>query len=193
MSDITLARAVADVQTDGRNLSGIAVPFDRPTRVQDRGNPRPYREAFAPKAFHTSIAQRGARSWPLMLLHGADGASPVPLGAVQFRAGRSELEFTARISDTAAGNEALALVNDGALRDVSIRARPVAARDRSDAEGPYVYRTEVALMELSLAPTGFGQIPGAEVLAVRAHQLDDGPGRPRLEALRRRRSLLVLP
>lgn len=175
----------AEVEADGRTLLGIAVPFGRASWVRDGGG-KPYREAFGASAFTKTIQDRGDRPWPLMLMHQRTAA---PLGAVRFRVTPTALEFEARVSDTVAGTEALALVADGALTDVSVAFRPMRDRQLTDADGPFLERTEAGLTELSLAATGLGQHEGAEVLAVRAAIA----GTPRLDALRRKRALLFIP
>ena len=188
----TLYRATeADISTDGRTLEGRAVYLDRTSRVVDPGG-MPYRESFARNAFKKSIQERAGRRFPLMMFHPlAPGArtSPVPLGAVDFVVGQESLDFQARVSETVAGTEALALLADGAIGDVSIGFRPIKAKRLRDADGDYVMRTEVGLIELSLAPVGLAQHEGAQVLAVRSQ----ANGTPRLDALRRRRGLLVTP
>lgn len=190
--------AVVDLEADGRNLHGHAVELERDYDVSDPGRGR-YRERHARTSFNKSLADRGRDGrWPLLMHHPfAPGSrtSPVPLGAVRYFVDGGRLAFHARASATRDADEALELVRDGALRDVSIGAREVAARTLRDGKGPYLYRTESALRELSLAPTGFGQYADAKVLEVRATALDDGQAdaRPRLEALRRRRTLLRLP
>jgi phage head maturation protease len=56
-----------DVRSDGRTVSGIAVPFDEPTRVTDMSGP-PYLEQFTRGAFARTIAERGARV-KFLLMH----------------------------------------------------------------------------------------------------------------------------
>lgn len=194
MMDYFRSVAVADVEADGRNLHGHALELERDYDVTDPGRGR-YRERHGRKSFDRSIGQRGREGrWPLLMLHPFErGArtSPVPLGSVRWFIDGGRLAFHARASATRDADEALELVRDGALGDVSIGAREVEARTLRDSKGSYLYRTESALRELSLAPTGFGAYDDAKVLAVRATPLDAGT--PRLEALRRRRRLLTLP
>lgn len=159
-----LYRSTLEIRaTEGRTLSGIAVPWDRPTMVRDLTGP-PYPEAFAPTSADVSIRQRG--TFPMFRQHDwRDGAMPV--GSVIFSRSAEALVFEALASKTRDGDEALELVNDGAMRSVSVGFKPIKTTMRQWALGKGQYRTEVQLRELSLAPTGFGQYAEAGVLAVR--------------------------
>jgi HK97 family phage prohead protease len=165
----TLYRSSFSVEsTEGRTLSGIALPFDRPTLVQDlvRGRPGPpYLEAFSPTSTDVTLSHRD--SFPVF--EGHDHTSQ-PLGVVRFSVSEAEraLLFESPLSKTRAADDVLELVNDGAMRSVSIGFRPVQAVRRMTAEGDLLYRTEVALRHLALAPTGYGQYEEAQVLSIRA-------------------------
>lgn len=164
MSEI-LYRAIeiGDTDTVGRNLSGIAMPWDRPTLVRDLTGPA-YVEAFSPTSADVSMKQRA--SFPMFVRH---DYRQDPLGVVTFHRSAEALMFEAAISKTQRGDEHLELVNDGAERSVSVGFKPLhqvrRLLGRSSVEA---YRTEVMLRELSLAPTGFGQYAEAGVLAVRS-------------------------
>lgn len=190
-----LYRASA-VEADGRTLHGIAVPFGAAALVRD-GNGPPYREQFHRAAFTKSLRERGGMPYPLKLMHaGVPGypGDPTPLGPTIFRATPTHLEFEARASKTRAADEALELVNDGILRDVSIGFRAFRSRIGRDAEGSYTERMEAMPLELSLAVTGTGLHPGAQVVGVRAAGGPGAdPGTPRLDAARRRLALLLTP
>ena len=158
---LTRTFALDDSAVTGRTLEGLAVRWDHPSLVRDVGGPA-YREAFANGSATKTIAERGR--FPLGVLHPwQPGArtSPIPLGAVTFEQTADGLAFRALVSKTIAGDEALELVNDGALTDVSIGFRAIQNTRRLDAEGPVTVRTEIALAELSLAPVGFGAHDGA--------------------------------
>lgn len=201
--DLYRAVNIADLATDGRNIVGRALTLERVYAVSDPGVGR-YREAHHRASFNKTIRDRGPDGrWPLLLHHPfMPGATTdvEPRGATRYFADGDALGFEARASRTRAGDEALELVNDGALRSVSIGFRPVAYKRARDTTGDYVLRTETALRELSLAATGFGVYDDGAVLEVRAGaggsdlelERADG-GRPRLEALARRRRLLMLP
>ena len=76
-----------------------------------------------------------------------------------------------------------------ALSSITARALPASCTLACTA-GLVVVRTEIAIRELSLAPTGFGQHAGAGVLAVRS---DDTDPTPALDRSRRRYALLLDP
>lgn len=181
---LDLVRSVDIEPGDGRTVEGVAYRYDSPSMVRDPGS-APYLEEFSRIAHDKTVRQRP--SVPLLVLH--DERTRLPVGVATFSDGGDHLRFSARISETRDGDEALALIGDGALRSVSVRFRSLGSRFRQAVQGRVTTRTEIALRELSLVPTGFGAHPGAEVLAVR-HQLDDTP---RLDALRKRRRLLVMP
>lgn len=108
-------RADVTIDDTGRTITGIAVPYDSPTQIAERG--QVFTERFAPGAFDASIAKRGDRI-PILLMHD-DRALPVgrPTG---FRSTPDGLQMDARISDTTDGNDALTLVRDGVLSGLSV-------------------------------------------------------------------------
>lgn len=114
------------------------------------------------------------------------------MGQVRFDRGSEGLTFEAKLSRTRDGDEQLELIADGCLRSVSLGFRPVHHVQRSMPEGVVTVRTEVAIRELSLAPTGWGQVPSARILAMRSEHGDD-VHRPVWDALQRRRARLDLP
>lgn len=181
-----LYRASIELNTEGRTLIGLAVPWDKPTRVQDKTGPA-YLEEFARTSADVTIAQHP--HFPVFVRH---DYMTDPIGVVTFSRSDEGLMFEAPISKTARGDEMLTLVADGAMRSVSVGFRPLHQKQRMAPEGRVTTRTEVALRELSLAPSGFGQYPEALVDAVRTEE-DEQEGTPALDALRRRKSLLVLP
>lgn len=166
-------RASAEIgETNGRTLSGIAMPWDKVAVVRDLVNGRPgkpYPEAFAPSSTDKTRAEHA--SFPVFVGH---DPSSEPIGVVTFSRSAEALMFDAPLSKTRRADEHLELANDGAMRSVSIQFVPGKDTRRSfpGVASPAVYRTEVALRHLALAPTGYGQYPDAQVLAVRA-ELDD--------------------
>lgn len=165
MSTELLHRSSGEISTEGRTLIGVAVPWNVPTWVRDPGKPR-YLESFAPRSFDVTLRQN-PEPRPLFLTHGHfRGESPI--GTVEFTRHESALLFRAHVSKTAAGDEALELVNDGAMRSVSVGVKPLQERKERHPLGTVTVRTEVIAKELSLAATGFGQYEDARVLAVRA-------------------------
>lgn len=197
MTIISRTSPIDQVDHSGRILEGIAYTFDDPRKVVDPGAP-PYLEEYSPASADRSIANRG--KYPVGIYHPwSPGArtSPVPLGTVQFH--RSDelaaLVFRAIISRTVAGDEALELVRDEAMGDVSISAHPIRNTRRVLPRGGVVVRREeIKLRELSLVPTGLAQDPNAKVLVMRGTHLDavddQTGGTPRREAVRRRLLLL---
>lgn len=163
----TLYRAALEIQAnEGRTISGLAVPWDRPTKVRDQTGP-PYLEAFAPGSGDVSIRQHP--NFPIFARH---DYMVDPVGVVAFHRSAEGALFEGTLSKTRDADDKLELINDGAMRSVSIGFRPLQAVRRRFTEGETVYRTEVAIRELSLAPTGFGQYAEAGVLAVRAEMPD---------------------
>lgn len=186
--------ATSTVEADGRTLVGTAVPFGVRAKVSDDGGRSFYRESFNGKAFAKTLKDRGGSPFPLMVGHPfmpGSRTSTIPLGPTQFRATPQGLAFEARVSKTRDGDEALELVNDGVMADVSLHFRSYRDRPGKDAEGGYVERMEAGIVELSLAITGHGQHPGARVEAVRS--LDVVTLTPALDDLRRRKALLLIP
>lgn len=169
---------------DGRNLEGLAYRYDHPSLVTDNGRDK-YLEAFERTSATKTLKERSTR--PLFRNH---RRHEDPIGTAGFEPSAEGLMFRARLSKTVAADEALELVNDGALTDASIGFLAVASRRRAMTAGLVVVRTEIAIRELSLAPTGFGQHAGAGVLAVRS---DDTDPTPALDRSRRRYALLLDP
>lgn len=178
-----LLRTAADVELsgDGRTVEGMAFIFDRPSLVTDDGRTR-YREAFTRGSVGRTLSQRTTPR-PLFVAHRHIEGS---VGETTFEPSGEGLVFRARLHDGSLAEIARDRLSRGELPAVSIGFRPLASRTRADALGDITERTEISLDELSLCETG--QHEGARVLAVRAVA-----GTPRLDALRRRRALLVTP
>lgn len=185
-----MIRRATEYTAEGRTLLGVAYHFERPSRVTDPGR-APYLEAFSRGSATKTIREHP--SIPVDYFHGLVSGTAgarsrwagMVFGSSRFANGADGLEFTATISRTRDGDEMLELIRDEALGDVSIYAQPVKTATRDGV----VWRDEVALKALSLAPIGLGQHAGAKVLAMRTAG-DELPG---LAALRRRKSLLVSP
>ncbi len=157
-----LSRAfVADIEVradaTGRTVHGIVVPFGQVARVSDGG--RPYDEMFQQGAFAKTIQERGDR---VKLLSQHNSRSN-PLGrAVALREDAVGLYGEFRVSKTAAGDEALELLRDGALDSFSVGFTPIKHR----ADGRTTVRTEVGLREASLVT--FPAYEGALIAGVRS-------------------------
>lgn len=148
-----------EVRSDGtgRTVHGLLVPFGQTARVDDgRGA---YDERFVAGAFARTIAERGDR---VKLLVNHDQRA-IPVGRFTLlREDAAGLYGEARVSQTAAGEEALTAARDGLLDAFSVGFRPV--RERRATDGA-VERTEVALREASLV--AFPAYEGALVAGVR--------------------------
>ena len=169
-------RAFDVTDTEGRTVSGIAVPYGK------RGGPiissgRLFMEEFSPGAFHDSLGKRGNR---VKLLEAHDERR-LPLGRIVGMEERNGgLHIEARISDTSAGNDVLTLVRDGALDGFSIGFRAARGGSAFKDENGTLVRTvsKATLDEVSIV-----NIPAyedARISSVRAamvaHQFVDGNG-----------------
>jgi HK97 family phage prohead protease len=145
-----------ELRGDGRTVTGLAVPFDAPTRVSDGLGS--YLEVFRRGAFARTIAERGQR---VKFLAQHDRRS-LPIGrASLLREDAAGLYSEFRVSKTQAGDEVLELIRDGALDALSIGFRPV-----KDRQGPDVLeRIEVRLDEVSAV--SFPAYEGAAITGVR--------------------------
>lgn len=146
-----LSRAfVSDIEVrsdgEGRTVHGIVVPFNKVAKVRDFWGPS-YDEAFQKGAFTKTIAERGNR---VKLLSQHDSQSN-PLGrATLLREDEAGLYGEFRVARTAAGDEALELIREGALDSFSVGFKPIKEETRGDAKNPVLWRTEVAMREASL-------------------------------------------
>lgn len=167
-----------EVRSDGRTIHGIVVPYDQPATVSDGG--RPYREAFQRGAFNQALGHMNGNYAKVKLLSQHQSGRN-PLGrATMLRDDTSGLYGEFHVSDTAAGNEALSLVRDGALDSFSVGFSAVKQAKRGDI----VWRTEVGIREASLVT--FPAYAGALVGGVREEWagLDDEQREQALEWLR---------
>lgn len=150
---------------DGRTLEGILVPYSKPTRIDNS-----LVEEFVPGAFAAQVRAMtpgrlndpGTPRIPLCRDH-------IPLGGqiigrvTGLREDALGLRGTARISNTTAGNDTLALLNDGVLSDWSIGFRMIQNR----SSGAVTQRIQSHLTELAIVPQGaYGSL--ASVGAIRA-------------------------
>ena len=164
MSDLALSRAfVSDIEIrsdgDGRTVHGIIVPFGVTARVSDGG--RPYDEMFERGAFARTIQHQGSR---VKLLSQHDSRRN-PLGrATLLREDAAGLYGEFRVSATAAGDEALELLRDGALDSFSVGFRPI----KHETRNRVLVRTEVGMREASLVT-----FPAYESALVGGVRMDD--------------------
>lgn len=151
-----------EVRSDGRTIHGLAVPFDEPTLIVEAG--RQYTEVFRRGAFARTIATRGPAKVKLLAVHDRQS---LPIGRAETLVEDARgLLGTFRVSKTAAGDEVLELVRDGALDSLSIGFRPIPAGDRWSRDRSTVERTEVALAEVSVV--AWPAYSGAVIEAVRS-------------------------
>ncbi|MFD1505264.1 hypothetical protein FE374_09355 [Georgenia yuyongxinii] len=164
MSEELLTREATFTASDveAREVVGIAVPWEQPTDLAG------YREQFA----RGSVVD----SDEALLFYG----HAEPIGRV-IRAEDTDAgwEITARISETARGDEVLTLLRDEVLTKFSVGFRPVEARTEEDG---LVTRTKVNVREVSVVP--FPAYAGASISEVRerpsdeAHQRQEGADMP---------------
>lgn len=137
---------------DGRTIVGIAVPYD----VEQRINPGLV-EVFRKGVFRD--VTRAANRVKLLFQHKTD----TPIGRatmLEERDGGLYGEF--RISKTEAGDEALELIRDGVLSNLSVGFQPL----KDEKRGGVVNRIRAHLAEVSLVTFGaYGD--AANIVAVR--------------------------
>lgn len=149
------ARLVASLEDNSRTISGIAVPWNVDAAVSSGQLVR-----FLPG----SLPVDGE---PPKFLAGHDMNKP--LGRVVERTQTSEgMTFTAKISKTQAGDEALVLAADGVLDAVSVGVDPL----DYTFEGRTMVVAQGRWVELSLVPVG--AFAGARVATVAAEAAEMG-------------------
>jgi HK97 family phage prohead protease/HK97 family phage major capsid protein len=128
-----------------RTITGLAVPYG-----QDANIGGAYMERFVPGAI-TDVTD-------VKLFYGHEE----PIGKVLTgRETDAGYEITAKVSDTARGNEVMTLMRDGVLNKFSVGFVPL----ESERDGSTVTRTKVSLKEVSVVP--FPAFAGANITEVR--------------------------
>ena len=147
--DFTLDAAKGDAPR--RTISGTAVPYNVPATVSD-GTAVIFRPGSLP------VEGKAPR---LFMYHDAS----MPVGVVTERVNTEEgMLFSAKISATALGNDALVMASDGTIDQVSVGVNPT--KFSYDEEGTMIIES-ADWMELSLVPIGaFGD--GANIVSVAA-------------------------
>lgn len=140
------------VNSEKREITGIAVPFDQDAQIGDW-----YVERFAPGAVQDSDDA-------LLFWRHTD-----PIGRLTAAGDATEgWRVTARVSETGLGNDALTLARDGVVTQLSVGFEPggdYTVEERDD-DLPIITRTRVRVREVSLVPFGaYGQ--GAAITEVR--------------------------
>lgn len=170
-------RASTIEEATGRTLEGVALRYERPSRVTDDQWRTSYLEEFARGSSAKTLADSGPIR-PLLFMHKGE-----PFGDVEFIDSADALLFRAVIEESDQGDQYLADIDQH--RDVSVGGKSIrtSKRQGTPEQGQIVRREEIALRELSLVPSGLGLTKGAEVELVRAAEA----ATPRLDALKRRR------
>lgn len=148
---------------DGRTIGGLVVPYDTPTEIREMGGG--YTEVFRPGAFAKSITERGSKT-KLLASHGQQNRLPIGK-ATNLVETRSGLNGEFYVSRTAAGDDVLELVRDGALDAFSVGFEPV--KDQWSRDRQSVERVEARLWEVSLVA-----IPAYEDALVTSLRSDGG-------------------
>jgi hypothetical protein len=151
----TIDAAAGD--TPRRTISGIAVRYNTPAKVSDGSM-----VAFAPGSLPVD-----GRAPILQMFHDSSKV----IGTVTERVETEEgMLFSARISETALGSEALVLASDGALREVSVGVTPL--KFKYDKDGVMVV-TSARWDELSVVAQGAFDAPILEVAASIPHEEEE--------------------
>ena len=139
----------AEGDTPRRTISGIAVRYNTEAQVSDGT-----RVMFAPGSIPTD-----GPAPKLFMFH---DPTKVIGRVTALKETDQGLLFSARVSETALGNEALVLAADGALSDVSVGVEPT--KFKYDDQGRMVI-TASRFMELSVVPHGAFDAPILDVAA----------------------------
>lgn len=162
-------QAAFDVtDAEGRIVSGIAVPFNSPTTIFERG--RLFDEVWAPGSTAETIEKRGDRM-KILAFHESRN---MPLGRpVLLEEQPAGLYIEARISDTQDGNDALTLVRDGVLDGFSVGFTVPQGGDRFDPVDGREVRTILRANIHEVSLVNFPAFDDARVESVR--QASDVP------------------
>jgi len=151
MSEIQIREAELSLDSaEERTITGLAVPYDQEASIGGG-----IQERFAPGAIDTVE--------DVKLFYGHEE----PIGrVVSGRETEAGYEITAKVSNTARGEEVLTLMRDGVLNKFSVGFMPV----EQERDGSLITRTLVDLKEVSVVP--FPAFAGANITEVREDQLD---------------------
>ena len=154
--DFTLDAAAGDAPR--RTISGIAAPYNVDATVSDGTTVR-----ILPGALPTE-----GKAPRLFMYHDASQ----PVGVVTERVDTPEgMLFTARISATSLGNDALVMASDGTIDQVSVGINPT--KFSYDENGTMII-AEASWSELSLVPIGaFGDAAQITKVAASIHQPEE--------------------
>jgi HK97 family phage prohead protease len=151
--DFTLDAAKGDAPR--RTISGTAVPYNVPATVSD-GTQVIFRPGSLP------VEGKAPR---LFMYHDAS----MPVGVVTERVDTEQgMMFSAKISATALGNDALVMASDGTIDQVSVGVNPT--KFSYDEAGTMIIEA-AQWTELSLVPIGaFGDMANIATVAASIHQ-----------------------
>jgi HK97 family phage prohead protease len=151
--DFTLDAAKGDAPR--RTISGTAVPYNVPATVSD-GTAVIFRPGSLP------VEGKAPR---LFMYHDAS----MPVGVVTERVDTEQgMMFSAKISATSLGNDALVMASDGTIDQVSVGVNPT--KFSYDEEGTMIIEA-ADWTELSLVPIGaFGDMANIASVAASIHQ-----------------------
>lgn len=151
--DFTLDAAKGD--TPRRTISGTAVPYNVPATVSD-GTQVIFRPGSLP------VEGKAPR---LFMYHDAS----MPVGVVTERVDTEQgMMFSAKISATSLGNDALVMASDGTIDQVSVGVNPT--KFSYDEAGVMIIEA-ATWSELSLVPIGaFGDMANIATVAASIHQ-----------------------
>jgi len=154
--DFTLDAAQGDQPR--RSISGMAAPYNVPAIVSD-GTAVIFRPGSLP------VEGKAPR---LFMYHDASQ----PVGVVTERVDTPEgMLFSAKISATSLGNDALVMAQDGTIDQVSVGVNPT--KFSYDDDGTMIIE-EASWMELSLVPIGaFGDMANISKVAASIHQPEE--------------------
>lgn len=134
-----LERRYASASLEGRQLVGLAAPFDSETRIGE------FRERIAPGAFTRTLAENR----DILALSDHDPAKVLgrtKSGTLQLEEGPDGLRFRLQLPDTSSGRDLQALAQRGDLGGVSFGFRAV----RDSWQGEVRTLHEVELHEISI-------------------------------------------
>jgi len=149
---------VAAVEVDGRTLEVLIVPWDRPARVADAPDFKPYTEAWVRGAFSEQLGKRGK---VFVNVEHEAGIRGVVGHGIELRDDSEGLVGTFKIHETTDGDKTLELVRAGVLDGVSLEAYAT----RSVRENGVVKRVKAKLKAVALCRSP--AFADARVLAVR--------------------------
>lgn len=154
---LTRAFQIRSADLDERTVTGIAVPWNTPVKIRDWWAGETYNEQIARGAVQDSDDAK-------LYAEHRDIIGRI----VSHRDTDEGWEITARISETARGNDVYALLRDGALDRFSIGFEPIEHTESRDEETDEltITRTKVRVREVSVVP--FPAYEEAKVSAVRS-------------------------